>query len=251
MRDAGTIEIGTDATPRAATDLEGLIESPGDGDDRRFVTLYVRDHGVGMDGDVRARLFEPFFSTKEFGQTSGLGLPSVYGIVRQHRGLLGVTTAPGNGSTFFVYLPVSADPAFKGPSAGSGPSLTRPGQKPDILLVEDDPAILTILEKSLTQAGYPVHTASSAEQALELMEHHAIPFHLLVTDIVMPGMNGKELADTLRNHVPGLPVLFITGYIPEKVEACGIDPARDPILYKPFMPKQLLDKVGELTGPRA
>lgn len=246
MREPGPIEIGTDAAARRIHELDGLFETPLRQDGNEYIALYVKDHGVGMSPEVRDKLFEPFFSTKEFGHSTGLGLSSVYGIVHQHHGLLGLVSEPGAGSTFYIYLPTSMAEPFQGPHPGAGLAAVHPGDRTAILLVEDDDAIRLILQKSLEVGGYTVHPEPNAEAALRRIERENLPFQLLVTDIVMPGMNGKELADTLRRHVPGLPVLFITGYIPEKVEACGLDPERDPILYKPFMPRQVLDKVRTL-----
>ncbi|MCB1101105.1 MAG: response regulator [Kiritimatiellae bacterium] len=246
MREPGAIEVGTLATPRTIEELEGLVEAPATPKTTTYVTLFVRDTGVGMSQETRDKIFEPFFSTKEFGQSTGLGLPTVYGIVRQHRGLIGINSLPDQGTTFFIYLPTNQPTTFEGPRRGMGSAETRPGTKPTVLLVEDDPSILIILQKSLEQAGFPVHTAPNAEKALELLQQKTIPLQFLITDIVMPGMNGKELADTLRTHIPGLPVLFMTGYIPEKVEACGLNLEHDHILYKPFMPRQVIEKINQV-----
>jgi CheY-like chemotaxis protein len=208
---------------------------PGD-----YVLLSVGDSGQGMDEYTRAHLFEPFFTTKELGKGTGLGLATVYGIVKQNQGLIDVKSEPGKGTTIKIYLPrerVVAAPAVKDPAR----ELLRGSET--VLLVEDEKQILMLGQRILEQKGYVVLTASTPQAAMDLATRHAGPIHLLVTDVVMPGMNGKELRDKLRISHPGLECLFISGYTADVIAENGVLDDGVHFLQKPFTIQALAENV--------
>ncbi len=209
----------------------------------RYVLLAVSDTGVGMTPEVQARIFEPFFTTKERGKGTGLGLATVYGIVQQSGGHVTVASEPGVGTTFQVYLPraeragrVSVAPAGRPAAAGSE----------TVLLAEDDDAVRFFTRIALEQAGYAVLEATGGEEALALAERHAGPVHLLVTDVVMPRLGGRELAGRLQGRYPGLKVLFLSGYTDDAVVRHGVLHEEVNFLQKPFTPAALTQKVREV-----
>lgn len=187
--------------------LTGLDDHPLKGD---FVLLSVRDKGVGMDEKTAQRIFDPFFTTKEAGQGTGMGLSTVLGIVRKHEGDIRVETAPGRGTTFFVYLPKGEEQAPGGQSITSSTPLHGDGEA--ILVAEDSPDVRKLTVDALESVGYRVSSAPDGQKALKIFKKNNGRFDLLLADLVMPGMNGKELARKARKLCPGLPVLFITGY---------------------------------------
>jgi PAS domain S-box-containing protein len=203
------------------------------------VALIVRDTGVGMDDAVLARLFEPFFTTKELGRGTGLGLASVYGIVRQSGGHIQASSRPGEGSTFTVYLPRAETPHAAetvGVAAGAAPGGTE-----TLLVVEDEDAVRHLLCRVLRARGYQVLEARHAEAALQVARSAGRPIDLLVSDISMPGLGGRELADRLAASNPGLRVLFISGYAGEA--AADAFPGGCGLLEKPFTADQLARRV--------
>jgi two-component system cell cycle sensor histidine kinase/response regulator CckA len=210
-----------------------------------YVVLAVRDTGIGMDVTTLARVFEPFYTTKEQGKGTGLGLASVYGIVRQSGGHIRVDSEPGRGSTFEVYLPavVSAGGAVSlPPHADDAPAVLTGSES--VLLVEDDPAVRAYTARVLARGGYTVVEASGGEQALELAADRRID--LVITDLVMPGMSGRVLADRLRSGRPELRVLFMSGFTAEAIAADGILDGDARFLPKPFPPAALLRAVRRL-----
>jgi signal transduction histidine kinase/CheY-like chemotaxis protein len=174
-----------------------------------YAMLAVTDTGHGMDATVRAHLFEPFFTTKEVGKGTGLGLATVYGIVKQSGGYISVFSEPGKGSSFKIYLPrIEAAPA-------SAPASSRAGAargNETVLVVEDEPAVLSLSCRALEAQGYVVLSATDAEAAERIVERHGGTIHLLLTDVVMPGLSGRELADRLAAKRPGIRVLYMSGY---------------------------------------
>ena len=234
---AGTITIATGLGPCTCEICAG--GPTGASGDR--VLLTVRDTGCGMDEATRERIFEPFFTTKEPGKGTGLGLPTVYGIVHQHGGCIEVASLPGEGATFTLSLPLAdgADP----PAAEPVPAAAVIGAR--ILLVEDEPSLLPMVRLMLTELGHQVLAAASPDEALQLAEEHRGAIDLLVTDLVLPKMDGRELADTLQAANPGLRVLFISGQaLP------AVDPKTDAgqgagFLQKPFRMDDLARKVQE------
>jgi two-component system cell cycle sensor histidine kinase/response regulator CckA len=213
-----------------------------------LVELSVTDDGVGMDERTQSRLFEPFFTTKELGRGTGLGLATVYGIVRQSGGHIRVSSRLHHGSTFTVYLPRAAGRAE---DAAESPAWTeQPGGAGTVLVVEDEETVRRLACRVLRTKGYRVIEAEDPAAALRLMREHEGPIHLLVTDIVMPGMTGPALVERLIADRPELKVLYITGYAEEAIERQGTLPAGGALLEKPFTARQLADRVrAALSAP--
>lgn len=222
---------------RSVTPPEGV-------DSGTWLELSISDNGIGMDAAVQARLFEPFFTTKQVGQGTGLGLSTVYGIVQQLSGKLEVESAPGAGSTFTILLPGLAESETVSPpvhprSAAPAGSEHSVSATRTILWVEDQPEVLALILDSLQEAGYRVLAAGTPAAALRLAESPDTQIDLLLSDLQMPGMDGRELARRLRRRRPGLPVLLVSGFDPPAA------PADDPddsfgFLQKPFSPAGLL-----------
>ncbi len=209
----------------------------------KYICLTVSDTGTGMDAQTRERIFEPFFTTKEQGEGTGLGLMSVYGIVKQSDGHICVESEPGQGTTFRIYLPrVEAKPEEVQP-AKVDKSLRG---TETILVVEDDVTVQKIVSRSLERSEYRVLTASSGEEAIELVKNNDGPIHLILTDVVMPGMNGRELVDQLRVSEPGMKVMYMSGYTDKAVFGRGGVAPGTPFLRKPFHSDVLLEKVREV-----
>ncbi|HYT63909.1 MAG TPA: PAS domain S-box protein [Gemmatimonadales bacterium] len=208
-----------------------------------YAMLAVTDTGSGMDATVRAHLFEPFFTTKEVGKGTGLGLATVYGIVKQSDGYISVYSEPGHGSSFKIYLPRVATPA----GAAAGPQKGGPARGTEtVLVVEDEPAVLSLSRRALEAQGYVVLAASDAAAALRVVERHGGMIHLLLTDVVMPGLSGRELADQLAGQRPGIRVLYMSGYPGDAVVQHGTLPTGSAFLQKPFSPDGLARKVRDV-----
>ncbi len=236
MPTGGRLTVGTNRVRVAADGAPGASEPrPG-----WYVELLVRDTGCGMSDEVRANLFEPFFTTKGPGKGTGLGLAVVHGVVKQAGGHITVETAVGAGTTFRILFPeVSAPP----PATGSGTVPAVPRGTETLLLVEDEEAVRTLCRIALESQGYQVLAASSGRDAVEALARHGGPVHLLVTDVVMPGMSGRVLADLARAKLPGLRVLYVSGYTDDAVVRHGVREAIDAFLQKPFTPLGLVRKV--------
>ena len=207
------------------------------------VRLIVSDNGMGMDADVRRRVFEPFFTTKPVGKGSGLGLATVYGIVKQSGGYIDVESQPGHGSTFTIYLPRVAAPT-ESVSEAPAPA-PRPGRE-TVLLVEDESGVRALARRALQQFGYSVLEASNGVEALTVARASGDPIDLLLTDVVMPEMGGRELAQTLRRERPGTRVLFTSGYPDSGGMALDVAQSGVPYLPKPYSPNELAQKVREV-----
>jgi CheY-like chemotaxis protein len=200
-----------------------------------YTVLSVADTGVGMDEQTQAHIFEPFFTTKEVGKGTGLGLATVYGIVKQSGGYIYVHSCPEAGTTFRIYLPeVSERPTSRMPR--ESPPAVRGAET--ILLVEDDDNVRGLTRSILERAGYRVLEAADGVQALGLYEH-GVPFDLLLTDAILPHLSGRLLADRLTASRPGLKVLFMSGYTEDHVLRHGVQHATIPFLQKPFYPADL------------
>jgi signal transduction histidine kinase/ActR/RegA family two-component response regulator len=199
--------------------------------------LTVSDNGQGMPPEVKARLFEPFYTTKTMGKGTGLGLAVVYGIVRQHGGSIGVTSAPGAGTTFRILLPMgrAAAPAPAVPP-GAAPA---PGRG-TILLAEDDPQVRSVAMRFLEHGGYRVLLASDGEQAEALIRQHHADIRLAILDVIMPRRNGRQVYDYLRRHHPGIRVLFCSGYSAEMLPPGAVPDADFELLHKPYTHDDLL-----------
>ncbi len=208
-----------------------------------YVLLTVSDTGAGMDHDTLAHVFEPFYTTKELGRGTGLGLSTIYGIVKQNHGHIVADSEAGVGTTFRIYLPRAAATATTiKPQAPPDQQEPVPGDE-TVLLVEDESAILQLGERILRQSGYTVLTAGRSEDALALVAAHPGPLHLLITDIVMPGMNGKELAKELLVIRPGIKILLMSGYTADVIACHGVLEPDLPFIEKPFSKQDLLLKV--------
>jgi CheY-like chemotaxis protein len=203
-----------------------------------YVMMAISDTGIGMDAETRSRLFEPFFTTKLPGKGSGLGLATVYGTVKQSEGAVTVYSQPGCGTIFEIYLPrvkeALAEPARKGSAKGSE----------TILLVDDEEGVRKLCFAVLQSSGYDVLEASNGGMALAAFEKNAHKIDMVLTDVVMPQMNGFELGKELVERAPGLKVLFMSGYRDNAMGGAGETPAA--FLHKPFTPDTLLTKVREV-----
>jgi hypothetical protein len=213
-----------------------------------YVHIAVSDTGGGLTAEARAHLFEPFFTTKELGKGTGLGLATVYGIVKQNSGYIYVDSAPGAGTTVRVYLPLSTEPL---PGVELSPPVpVATGGSETVLLVEDEAAVRQFARRALESSGYCVLSAGNGAEALSLAEQHPGPIHVLLTDVVMPGMGGPELARQLSLLRPSLRVLFCSGYTDDATVRDGVREAGTAFLQKPFAPEELIHKVREvLTTP--
>jgi two-component system cell cycle sensor histidine kinase/response regulator CckA len=194
-----------------------------------------------MSAAVQARLFEPFFTTKEVGKGTGLGLATVYGIVKQSGGFIRCESELGKGTTFYVCFPRAAAPAAMQSVPAS--SLVKQGGTETILLVEDDPGIRRFILRTLSGAGYQVRVAEDGAAALLLGRSVGAHFDLLVSDVIMPGLDGAQLLEQLRPTLPRLRVLFVSGYPGEVLSAHGIEPSSGEWLQKPFSGAELLARV--------
>ncbi|MFQ5876562.1 MAG: ATP-binding protein [Acidobacteriota bacterium] len=211
-----------------------------------YVMLAVADSGQGMSAEVQARVFEPFFTTKEIGRGTGLGLSTVYGIVKQSGGYIWVYSEPGYGTTFKIYLPrVSAPKETGRPSRARG---ALPRGTETLLLVEDDHAVRSLTREILAAHGYTVPEARDGAEAIEICRRHSGDIHLLLTDVVMPCMNGRDLARHLAGLRPGIKVVYMSGYTGHTVARHGVLDVGVPYLQKPFTVEALLSKVREVLG---
>jgi PAS domain S-box-containing protein len=212
-----------------------------------YATLSARDTGVGMDADTLSRVFEPFYTTKDRSQGTGLGLAVSYGIVKQAGGYLWATSEPGQGSTFSIFLPRAPEcvrAAEEKERAAAAAAEDGPGSGGEtILLIEDEPLVRDLAFEVLTSRSYRVLTARDGEEALAIARAHPSEIHLTVTDVVLPAMNGKEVARRLREARPGLKVLFMSGYAEEQVVHRGVVEKNVDFLAKPFTPAALSEKV--------
>jgi PAS domain S-box-containing protein len=213
-----------------------------------YILLTVTDTGQGMDPATGMQIFEPFFTTKGLGKGTGLGLSTVYGIVRQSSGWIGVQSEPGKGASFRIYLPrISAAPS-PNPSRESAPATLTGGET--VLIVEDQKEVLQLAKTTLKSYGYRVLEAAHAEEAILVSGGYPGPIDILVTDVVLPGMNGRELAGRLAASRPEMKVLFVSGYAADVIGHRGVLDSGVEYLPKPFSPDGLAAKLREVLGPR-
>ena len=208
----------------------------------RYVVLTVSDTGVGMDAATQEHIFEPFFTTKEQGKGTGLGLATVYAIAKQSGGFVGVESAPGAGASFTVFLP-----AIDARATPLEPESTAelPRGTETVLLVEDATAVRSVIRQVLERLGYTVLDAADGQLALEVAARHHGPIDLVITDIVMPALGGRELAERLRQVRPGIRILYTSGYTDDAIVRSGVLDAQFIFMQKPFTPETLASKVRE------
>jgi hypothetical protein len=211
-----------------------------------FTMIAVSDDGHGMDAETRRHIFEPFFTTKEKGKGTGLGLATVYGMVKQTGGDIWVYSEPGHGSSFKLYFPSVLEPVSD--SSGGDASATRGSGGETVLVVEDEQAVRDLTVRILRQLGYTILTASSGAEALEISQSHTGHIDLLLTDVVMPNMSGRQLADHLRAARPDTKVLFLSGYTENTVVHHGVLDAGVDFLPKPFSRENLSKKMREVLA---
>jgi two-component system, cell cycle sensor histidine kinase and response regulator CckA len=207
----------------------------------RYVMLAVSDTGCGMDYETQAHIFDPFFTTKELGKGTGLGLSTVYGIIKQSDGYIWVDSEPGQGATFKIYLPHAKEVAETvEPDAISVP---RPRGVETILLVEDEKGVRAMIRHILKQEGYTVLEAGNSQEAFQHADQHKDAIHLMVTDVVMPGMGGREVAERIKSSRPDMKVLFVSGYTGDAIAHHGVLDKGVNFLEKPFTAEGLTSKV--------
>jgi CheY-like chemotaxis protein len=231
MPEGGTLTITTASVEMSEARLRGHPDAvPG-----RYVMLSVSDSGVGMDDETKAKIFEPFFTTKEVGKGTGLGLATVFGIVKQSKGFIRVESAPESGSTFHIYFPeVSETPEL--PTA----TTSKPAHGAEtVLVVEDEPAVRSIVRETLERSGYTVLEAPDGETAMSVSANHQGQIHLLLTDLVMLGMSGREVARQLTALRPGIRTLFMSGHTGDNATARQILEREAAYVQKPFAPDDL------------
>jgi CheY-like chemotaxis protein len=234
--ETGNADIGHDEIP------PGSGGEPGP-----HVRLTVRDTGVGMDEQTAQRIFEPFFTTKEKGKGTGLGLSTVYGIVSHLQGFLRVRSQPGHGSEFNLYLPLNVA-ATQLPAASPVEPETFPEVSETVLVVDDQEIVRDFVAESLRMAGYSVLEARGGLEALQVIEQNCNGIHLMMTDVMMPGMGGTELAAHANVVCPSLKVLFMTGYADGSGDGVEVLTDKDEVIMKPFTPEELEVRVRSLLN---
>ena len=210
-----------------------------------FVMLAVSDDGCGMDKETVPKIFEPFFTTKGVGEGTGLGLATIYGIVKQNDGFINVYSEPGLGTTFKIYLPRAGEKTEQTPPASSNKN--REGKETVLL---DEGPLLALGKAILQRHGYSVLATKSPTEALEMVRSHPGPIHLLITDVVMPEMNGKDLRDKLCELKPDLKSIFMSGYTANVIAHHGVIDGGIEFLQKPFSIHALLEKVRDVLDAR-
>ncbi len=240
MEEGGKFIIATENVHFSEESLKPRPEVP----PGRYVMLSLSDTGSGMGEDVKSHLFEPFFTTKERGRGTGLGLASVYGIIKQSHGFIYVYSEPGRGTTFKLYFPrIDEKPVTSSIRAAPEEHF---GGRETVLVVEDEQQVLKIIESMLTRKGYTVVTASRGETAVALSKEAAGPIDLLVTDVGIPGMDGSKVWEAVKRFHPGIEVLFISGYPEDFVPLQDIGDGKRIFLQKPFGSDTLLRRIREI-----
>jgi two-component system, NtrC family, sensor kinase len=240
MPSGGELQIRTDAVH---LDQE-FCRQHGYGALGDYALLTISDTGCGMDQDTQDKIFEPFFTTKPSGRGTGLGLSIVYGIIKQHGGYITLDSKPGSGTTFSIYLPLTK-PVASGP-AGQQPTEKPRGGHESILVVEDDPMVRNMVDAVLRSYGYRCLLAENGTEALAIFEKHGKDISLALLDVIMPGMNGKQVCEALRARSPQLKVLFLTGYTADVIKNRGILVDGIDLLLKPAQSDVLANKIREM-----
>ncbi len=235
MPDGGRLTLRVERQTLTAESARTTACAPGE-----YAVLTVTDTGVGMPPDVRDRIFEPFFTTKEAGRGTGLGLATVFGVVRQHGGTVQVTSEPGAGTAFRVYLPL-VDPTAAAPAPHSDQNHLRGNEF--VLVVEDSDAVRRLTCRMLSKNGYRIAECASPESALTTFERLPEKPDLVLTDVVLPGMNGRALFETLKSRAPGLRVVYMSGYSGDVISHHGVLEPGVSLLPKPFTARELVARV--------
>jgi len=217
-----------------------VVHDETDTHDREFVRLQVTDTGQGMTAEVRERAFEPFFTTKDVGHGTGLGLAMIHGAVSQNGGRIQLDSEPGHGTRFTILLPLVVEESN---GSAEGQAALLPTGREHVLVAEDDERVRTLILRLLTRQGYDVRAFASAEALLDWTAQHPTSFDLLLTDVMMPGMNGRELVHYLRLAHPDVPVIYTSGYTADIIGAHGVPMGSDSFLAKPFTAADLAIKV--------
>jgi CheY-like chemotaxis protein len=213
-----------------------------------YAVLAVSDTGAGMDAATQGRMFEPFFTTKPQGRGTGLGLAMAYGTVKQSGGHITCRSEVGVGTTFEVYLPLVDEQVS--PAADGPPARPPAAGRETVLLIEDEASLRDLLVETLEGAGYAVLVAPGGEDALRMVQEHPGVIHLVVTDVMMPGLTGRQVAERIRAARPEVRVLFVSGYVGDALARHGVSEPEARLLSKPFTAEALLRKVREvLDGP--
>lgn len=246
MGDGGTLTIETSHTELD----EAFCETNGWATPGRYALLTISDTGCGMDEETKAQIFEPFFSTKEQGKGTGLGLSTVFGIVRQHGGMINVYSEAGVGTTFRIYLPTSQGQA---PALEDACTPVPQGGTETILLADDDDLVRHVAQSMLTEAGYTVFVAEDGEEAIRIFDSHNDQTQLALLDVVMPKLGGKAVAEHMHATRPDLPVLFCSGYSRDAIHTNFVLDSGMHLIQKPYRRDELLSKIREMveTGGRA
>jgi nitrogen-specific signal transduction histidine kinase len=246
MASGGTVTISFDDVELDATfgQAHDVIVAPGP-----YVRMIVSDDGAGMDRETRRRIFEPFFTTKAFGEGTGLGLSTVYGIVKQHDGFIWAYSEPGHGTAMKVYLPAESGEL---PTAAAERPERRRRPRPGltILVVEDEDAVRAMARRSLEAAGYAVMEAEDGRRARAIMAADRGTVALVLTDVVMAHVNGGDLAEGLARSHPQVPVIYMSGYPGEEIRRRGLLPGGATFLSKPFTPAELVSRVRAVLDGR-
>lgn len=237
IADTGEINITASNLALSADDCKDRADFVAPGN---YVVLTCQDNGAGMTPDIQAQIFEPFFTTKPQGKGTGLGLATVYGIVKQNNGAITVHSVPGQGTTFTIYLPRLPEASR---TAVESTAATSPSGHETILVVEDEAAVLDLTERTLSELGYKVLTATTPALALALCERHPEPIHLLLTDVVLPDMNGQKLSEQIQRRRPGIRIMFMSGYSAEIMERHDHLLPGVRLLQKPFTTELLARQV--------
>ena len=211
-----------------------------------YVLLAVSDNGSGMDRETLKHIFEPFFTTKELGRGTGLGLSTVYGIVKQNNGFINMYSEPGKGTTCKIYIPLHTLEAVKTPVPTAEKIPRSRGET--ILIIEDEPTVLEMTTVMLQRLEYTVLAAATPGEAIRIAEEHGSEIHLLITDVVMPEMNGRDLAERLRTIRPTTKILFMSGYTANVIVHHGVLDEGVNFIQKPFSMKGLAAKIREALG---
>jgi CheY-like chemotaxis protein len=240
IEDTGVITIKTENRFVDEEFCSAFLDSvPGE-----YVALSIHDSGRGMDKDLISHIFEPFFTTKEQGKGTGLGLSTVYGIVKQNNGFIDIDSEPGQGTSFSIYLPRNVGPRSR--TVAKVDALPAPRGQETILVVEDETSILEIVTEMLAGQGYSVLSASTPGEAISVAREHGGEIHLLMTDVVMPEMNGRDLAKNLLSLYPRIKRLFMSGYTSDVIAHHGVLDEGVHFIQKPFSLPIMASKVREV-----